>query len=447
MTAVDVPGLGPDSTVRAGRAAGSTRRPGAREQMVLGVNVLGLGQRPAAWQSDGLDGTSFVDADYWVTVGREAERGALDALFLADTPTLVDPAARPSGALEPTVVLSAVAAATERIGVVGTLTSTYNDPVELAARVLTLDHVSGGRAGWNVVTTADPRVGANFGVDSGLDRDSRYARAHQFVSLVRELWERAGADVDVPADLGGGRARLALPRSAQGRPALVQAGGSPAGRKLAAEQADAVFTAEMTLDAALENYAFVKDHAERSGRRAEAVTILPGFALVLGSTEAEAIERYDRWEELGPRDYALGRLSGILGVDVSGFDLDAPLPADITEVPDDAATFTASLSFRATTVRYARTRSLTVRQLLRSYGGYGHPIIVGTPERVADTLEEWFRAGAADGFNLMPDAFPAGLTTVVDEVLPLLRARGLFREEYEAPTLRGRLSLTSRPSR
>lgn len=411
--------------------------------MVLGVNVLGLGQRPAAWQSEGLKGTSFVDADYWAGVGREAERGALDALFLADTPALADPAARPTGALEPTVVLSAIAEATERIGLVGTLTSTYNDPIDLAARVLTLDHVSRGRAGWNVVTTADPQVGANFGIETGLDRDSRYARAQQFVSLVRDLWEHAGsADVAVPIELGGGRARLALPPSRQGRPAIVQAGGSPAGRRLAAEQADAVFTAEMTLESALEHYAFVKDHAERSGRRGEDLSVLPGFALVIGSTEEEAVRRYERWEELGPRDYALRRLTGILGVDASDLDLDSELPSRLTETPDDASTFAGSLSFRQTTVRYARTHGLTVRELLRSYGGYGHPIIVGTPERVADTLETWFRAGAADGFNLMPDAFPAGLTTVVDEVLPLLRRKGLFRDGYEDPTLRGRLART-----
>ncbi|MFT4213143.1 MAG: LLM class flavin-dependent oxidoreductase [Microbacterium sp.] len=395
--------------------------------MILGLNVLGVGQRPAAWQAEQLAPTAFIDRDHWVRVAREAERGLLDALFLADQPWLADPSGRPAGALEPTVLLSAVAAHTERLGLVATLSSTYNDPAELAARILTLDHLSGGRAGWNVVTTASPDVGANFGITAGVDRDSRYRRAHEVVTAVERLW----------ADAGSGR--LSLPPSPQGRPALVQAGGSPEGRRLAGEHADAVFTAEMTLDAALEHYRVVKDHARRIGRDPHTVKVLPGFALVIASTEREAADRFDEWEARGPADYTLARLSGILGVDASVFDLDLPLPPEIREVPDDPATFGASLSFRATTVRFARTHGLTVRQLLRAYGGYGHPIIIGTPERVAGTLADWFLAGAADGFNLMPDVLPEGLTTLVDEVLPLLRARGLFRSEYEAATLRGRL--------
>ncbi|MFT4233856.1 MAG: LLM class flavin-dependent oxidoreductase [Microbacterium sp.] len=415
------------------------RAPGARDQMVLGVNVLGLGQRPAAWQSPDLNATSFIDRDYWVRVAQEAERGAFDALFLADTPALDDPAARPSGALEPSVLLAAVAAATTRIGLVGTLTSTYNDPVDLAARVLTLDLASGGRAGWNVVTTASPHVGANFGVTDGLDRDSRYARAEEFVAFVTRLWEST-REVPVPAAFGGGSARLDLPLAPSGRPTLVQAGGSPAGRALAARRADAVFTAEMTLDAALEHYATVKRLAATAGRDPNEVTVLPGFALVIGSTHEEAVRLYDEWEALGPPDYSLRRLSGMLGIDATDIDLDEPLPDWVTEVPEDQAGFASSLSFRSTTVRFARAHGLTVRELLRQYGGYGHPIIVGTPEDVADTLETWFRAGAADGFNLMPPVFPSGLTTLIDEVLPLLRARGLFRHEYEDATLRGRLA-------
>lgn len=428
---------GPNTTGVGGEVV-DRRPPGERRRMVLGLNVLGVGQRPAAWQHPDLAATAFVDREHWVRVAQEAEHGGLDALFLADQPWLADPGGRPSGALEPTVLLAAIAARTERLGLVATLSSTYNDPAELAARLLTLDHLSGGRAGWNVVTTASPVVGANFGIVDDLDRDSRYRRAHAVVDAVERLW--AGEAVHEPA-LGVDSA-LRLPTSPQGRPALVQAGGSAAGRRLAGEHADAVFTAEMTLSAALEHYRVVKEHAARAGRRPAEVVVLPGFALVIASTEREAIARFDEWEARGPADYTLDRLSGILGIDAAALDLDAPLPAEIGEVPDDPASFPASLSFRATTVRFARERGLTVRELLRAYGGYGHPIIIGTPERVADTLSEWFLAGAADGFNLMPDVLPEGLTVLVDEVLPLLRARGLFREEYEAPTLRGRLQRT-----
>lgn len=407
--------------------------------MILGVNVLGLGQRPAAWQSEDLARLSFIDRDYWVKVGKEVERGLFDALFLADSPQLQDPSARPAGALEPTLVFSAIAAATERIGLVATLSTTYNDPVELAARLLTLDHVSAGRAGWNVVTTAGPSTGLNFSRAPGPERTERYRRAAAFVDLVQRLWSTAGTGEPVVSEEFAAGASLDLPPSPQGRPALVQAGGSPAGRALAARQADAVFTAEMTLSGAIENYGLVKTLARDAGRDPHQVKILPGFALVVGSTEREAEERYDEWESRAPDGYTKDRLSGILGIDVSTFELDAPLPPEVTEVPEDPDAFGASLSFRATTVRFAREKQLTVRQLLREYGGYGHPIIVGTPARIADTLTEWFLANAADGFNLMPDVLPGGLTAVVDEVLPILRSRGLFRESWEAPTLRGRL--------
>lgn len=431
--------LGPNS-VPIGSSDGSNRRdPRSNRQMILGVNVLGLGQRPAAWQSESLAPSSFIDREYWVRVGREAERGKLDALFLADAPSLVDPRTRPQGALEPTILLSAVAEATEHLGLIGTLSTTYNDPVELAARILTLDHIAGGRAGWNAVTTANAETAANFGAVEHLDRDARYRRAHEFVDFVARLWRHAGTGSPVRSEYFEDEAVLDLPRSPQGRPALVQAGGSPEGRRLAGERADAVFTAEMTFDEAIVNYARPREYARAIGRDPNSVKILPGFALILGSTEREALERYEKWEALAPAGLTASRLSGILGIDIDSFELDAPLPDWVTEVPEDPKRFGAGLSFRATTVRFARTHDLTVRQLLRAYGGYGHPIIIGTPQRVADTLTEWFLAGAADGFNLMPDVFPDGLTAVVDEVLPILRDRGLFRREYEHPTFRGRL--------
>ena len=429
----------PTTPVATGDGGQIDRRPrGAAPTMVLGVNVLGLGQRPAAWQAEHLAPLSFVDRDYWIAVGREVERGLFDALFLADAPQLHDPSARPTSALEPTTLLAAVAAETERIGLVATLSTSYNDPVELAARLLTLDHLSGGRAGWNIVTTATKETAANFGEAAGADRDERYRRATEFTGFVERLWAGAGTGGSVPSTEFAASASLDLPPSPQGRPALVQAGASPAGRQIAARSADAVFTAEMTRGAALENYRSIKALAAEAGRDPNAVAVLPGFALVIGSTEEEAARRFDDWEAKAPDDYTLGRLSGILGVDVGALDLDRPLPEEIGEAPDDISGFGASLSFRATTVRFARENGYTVRQLLRAYGGYGHPIIVGTPGRIADTLSDWFLSGAADGFNLMPDVLPDGLTAVIDEVLPILRRRGLFRSEWEAATLRGR---------
>lgn len=413
------------------------------DKIILGINVLGLGQRPAAWQSPGLQPLSFVDAEYWQNVGRVAEQGTLDAIFLADSPALGgDPKLRPGGALEPSSLLASVASATSHIGLIGTASTTLNDPFELAQRFQTLDVLSGGRAGWNAVTS---RGGANaeiFGIDSGSypTRDIRYARAHEFVRLVEALWHSTVTGQQVVHhgrffDLEGS---LAGPPSPQGTPVIVQAGGSPGGRQLAGEKANGVFTAELTLSAAQLHYREVKHHAVASGRNPHEVKILPGFALVIGSTEEEAARRYDELESRAPSSYTLDRLSGILGVDAGQFELDQPLPEDIGIVPEDPIGFKASLSFRETTVRFARENNLTVRQILREYGGYGHPIIIGTPERIAATLIEWFRSEAADGFNLMPDVFPEGLQAVVDEVVPILRREGVFRHEYEDHTVRGR---------
>lgn len=412
------------------------------ERIVIAVNALGLGQRPSAWQSEHLDAHAILDADHWIEVARVAERGTLDAVFLADSPGFSDdPLLRPQGLLEPTALFATVAAATDRVGLIATASTTFNDPYELARRLLTLDHLSGGRFGWNIVTTQSGPIARNFGVDDVPDRTTRYERAYEFTQLVEALW--AGDEVGHHGSQFSFQGRLALPPSPQGHPVLVQAGGSPGGRRLAGEKAEGVFTAEMTVALARRHYREVKDLAIGAGRDPRSVTVLPGFALVIGSTEAEAARRYDELEARGPAGYTLKRLSGILGVDVSDYDLDAPLPAALVDGSDGSLDTATSLSFRETTIGFAVENGLTVRQLLREYGGYGHPIIVGTPERIADTLEDWFTTGAADGFTVMPDVFPEGLATFVDEVVPLLRARGLFRQEYGAATLRGRLAEAS----
>jgi alkanesulfonate monooxygenase SsuD/methylene tetrahydromethanopterin reductase-like flavin-dependent oxidoreductase (luciferase family) len=275
------------------------------------------------------------------------------------------------------------------------------------------------------------------------DREHRYDRALEFVDVVQALWRSAETGTPVAHrgrffDLDG---RLSVPPSAQGAPVLVQAGGSPGGRVLAGRKAEAVFTADMRQEDAVRHYREFKELALQAGRDPADVAVLPGFALVLGSTQLEADERYDELESRAPGSYTADRLSGILGIDVGRLPLDEPLPDWLDEPP---AGFDGSLSFRETTLGFAREHGHTLRELLRGYGGYGHPIIIGTPETVADTLEDWFRAGAGDGFNLMPDVFPEGLQHLVDEVLPILRRRGLFRHDYEDTTLRGRLRIATR---
>ncbi|QGY05377.1 LLM class flavin-dependent oxidoreductase [Methylobacterium mesophilicum SR1.6/6] len=428
----------------------------------LNVNLLHSGVYPSAWRLPDSRPDAFVDIDHFVRVARIAERGKLDAIFLADTPAINDRIDyRPFNALEPTVVLASVAAATSHVGLVATASTTYNEPYNLARRFASLDLVSRGRAGWNVVTTADAAAGRNFGFAGASAHGARYARAREFTELVHALWDSWEDDAFV-GDKASGRfvdtgkvhairhrgahytvdGPLTVPRSAQGRPVTFQAGGSEDGRELAAATADAVFSLAQTVD---EGVAYARDlraRAARYGRGPDALVILPGLATVIGSTEAEARRRQDELWDLVPEAYSLARLAGTLRLDPARLDLDQPLPDPLPLPPD--ANHTMFLG----TVALARREGLTVRQLLRALGGgVGHRIVAGTPEAIADDIAAWFQAGAADGFNLMPDVLPDGLETFVDTVVPILQRRGLFRRDYAGETLRGHLGLARPTSR
>lgn len=428
----------------------------------LNVNLLHSGVYPSAWRLPDSRPDAFVDIDHFVRVARVAERGKLDAIFLADTPAINDRIDyRPFNALEPTVVLASVAAATSHVGLVATASTTYNEPYNLARRFASLDMVSRGRAGWNVVTTADAAAGRNFGFAGASEHGARYARAREFTELVHALWDSWEDDAFV-GDKAGGRfvdtgkvhairhrgahyaveGPLTVPRSPQGRPVTFQAGGSEDGRELAAATADAVFSLAQTV---ADGAAYARDlraRAARYGRAPDALVILPGLATVIGSTEAEARRRQDALWNLVPVEYSLARLAGTLRIDPARLALDRPLPDPLPLPPD--ANHTMFLG----TVALARRDGLTVRQLLRALGGgVGHRIVAGTPEAIADDIEAWFRAGAADGFNLMPDVLPDGLETFVDAVVPILQRRGLFRRDYAGATLRDHLGLARPPSR
>ncbi|MFJ3383136.1 MULTISPECIES: NtaA/DmoA family FMN-dependent monooxygenase [unclassified Curtobacterium] len=413
----------------------------------LGVNLQGFGQRPAAWRTQDVAATDLIGAAFWEHLGRTAERGLLDMVFLADHPSYSDPNVRAYGLLEPFVALGVIAGATTHLGLVGTASTTYNDPVELAERTLSLDTISGGRTAWNAVTTYDRSVSANFGVDRNPDRPERYARAGEFVDLVQALWRSAATGEDVRfrgeflAHEGG---PLRVPPSAQGHPVVFQAGGSPHGRDLAARVAEAVFAVELTPEPAREHHREVKLAAETYGRRSSDVAIVPGLSLVLGSTEAEARARFDHLESLAPDGYALRALGTHLDADLSDLPLDAPIPAWILDRQVDPVTYGPSLGYHETVVRWVRAHNTTLRDVLRGFGGYGARIVVGTPEQAADTIEDWYRSRAADGINLMIDEFPRGLETVVDELVPILQERGVFHREYEHTTLRGRLAARAR---
>ncbi|KWV41756.1 monooxygenase [Rhizobium altiplani] len=429
----------------------------SRRQLHLNINILHSGFSPAAWRMEGSDPRASFDINHYIKVAGIAERGTFDAVFLADQAAISDRIDfRPLTSLEPTIVLAIVAASTERIGLIGTASTTYNEPYNIARRFATLDHARGGRAGWNIVTSADLAQSRNFGLEKPVDHASRYERAGEFAAVVKALWdsweeEAFVGDVATGRFVDPGRVHPIahtgkhfcvhgphnIPRPPQGHPVLVQAGGSDDGRALAAEHAEAVFSASQSFEESLDYARDLRRRATRYGRSENSILVLAGLATIIGSTEAEARRRQEELRDLIPLEYSLARLAGVLQVDQKKLELDKPLPEAIPLPADGGHTF-----FHAT-LALARRQGLTVRGLIRALnGGTGHRTIVGTPAAIADDIETWFTAGAADGFNLMPDVLPHGLEVFVDEVVPILRRRGLFRHEYTGRTLRDHLGLT-----
>ena len=430
----------------------------ARRQLHLNVNILHSGFVPSAWRVPEADPRAFVDVQHYVRVAQIAEAGKLDAVFLADNAAIVDQIHfRPITALEPTVLLACIAGGTTHIGLIGTASTSYNEPYNIARRFATLDHVSDGRAGWNVVTTADVPSARNFGLDAAPDHGQRYARASEFTSLVKALWDSWEDDAFVGDKASGSfvdpakvqpiahhgeffnvQGPLNLPRSPQGHPVLVQAGASADGRELASRHAEAVFSASQSFEESLAYGRGLKARAEALGRGPDAVKVLAGLTTIIGATEAEAKRRRDDLVDLIPWSYSLTRLAGTLGLAPDRLKLDERLP-DKLSLP---ANGNGNHTFFNATLAMARRHGYTARQLIRELaGGGGHRVIVGTPEQVADDIEHWFKGGAADGFNLMPDTLPHGLQDFVDGVVPILQRRGIFRTEYEGRTLREHLGL------
>jgi len=422
-------------------------------QLHFNAFLMSSGHHEAAWRLPQSNPFANTDIAHWRHLAQVAERATFDSLFLADGPALrASPKHRPAGALEPTVLLTALAMATSHIGLIATASTTYNAPYNLARRFASLDHISGGRAGWNIVTTAERSSAQNFGLDDRPGHRERYLRAAEFVDVSVRLWDSweddaeigdkaAGTYADVdrihPVDYEGAyfrvRGPLNVPRSPQGRPLLVQAGSSEDGREFAARYAEAIFTAQQTLAEGQRFYADVKQRARRLGRDPDLVKILPGIVPVIGSTETEARALSDQLEELIIPEYGLAQLSRVLEVPAEILDLDRPLPAEVFGRPRVEG---AQSRFDPVT-ELGEREHLTVRQLIgRLGGGRGHRTFAGTPEQVADTITDWFERGAADGFNVMPAALPAGLEAFAEHVIPIMRQRGLFRTEYAGHTLR-----------
>ncbi|MDH6623425.1 FMN-dependent oxidoreductase (nitrilotriacetate monooxygenase family) [Streptomyces sp. LBL] len=428
-------------------------------QLHLNAFLMNTGHHEASWRLPESDPYAHTELDHYVRLARIAERGTFDSLFLADGPQLWgNLAQRPAGALEPLTLLTALATATEHIGLIATASTSYNSPYNLARRFASLDIISGGRAGWNIVTTAGAEAARNFGLAAEPAHAERYARAAEFLDVALKLWDSWEDDAivaDKAAGVWGDDAKihpprhqgtyfsvagaLNVPRTPQGYPLLVQAGSSEDGKGFAARYAEAVFTAQQTIEDAHTFYADLKSRTAATGRDPDHIKVLPGIVPVLGSTEAEALAAEQLLEDHIVYTHGTTRLEGLLQLEPGTLELDALLPADL---PPESA-IEGARSRYTLIVELARRERLTVRQLIgRLGGGRGHLTFAGTPEQVADEIETWFTRGAADGFNIMPAVLPSGLDLFVDHVVPLLRTRGLLRAEYgPRRTLRDRYGL------
>ena len=434
--------------------------------MKLGLFIAGSGHHIAAWRDPNTDAEAVLSLRHYADMARLAERGCFDLLFTADTnatfgPDDIDVWSHTTGALrlEPLTLLSALAVMTERIGLVSTATTTYLEPYHVARLFASLDQISLGRAGWNLVTSQAAAEALNFNRASHVPHGERYDRAAEFAEVVLGLWD-SWEDGAVAADKASGlyfhperlhflnhagaqfavRGPLTIKRSPQGRPVIVHAGQSEAGRELAAAIAEVIFTVQQDLDEARSFYADMKARAQKHGRSPEHMKIMPGVMTVVGRTREEAEAKYARLQALIHPVLGVKTLSDIVGMDLSSYPLDGPLP----EPPRT----NTQQGRQKVVLDMARRENLTIRELyMRVSGARAHRTICGTAAEIADTLEEWYRTGAADGFNIMPLTFPEGLEDFVGAVIPELQRRGLFRRAYEGRTLRENLGIPVPASR
>ncbi len=428
-------------------------------QMKLGAFLMATGHHVAAWRHPEVPADAGLDFKHYRHLALVAEAAKFDALFVADsvaaaTGDIASRMAR-SDHFEPLTLLSALSAVTDHIGLIATATTTYNEPYHVARKFASLDHLSGGRAGWNLVTSDAAAESHNFGRSAHVGHAERYSRAREFHQVVVGLWN-SWADDAFTRDKASGqyydpakvqvlnhqgehfsvKGPLNVARSAQGQPVVVQAGSSETGRDLAAQTAEVVFTAQTSLASAQAFYADIKGRLEAYGRSADSLKIMPGVLIVLAETEALAREKFESFQALVEPEVGIALLGRMLGnFDLSGYPQDGPLP----ELP---LTDSGQRSRQTLLTELAEREHLNLAQLGRRIaGGRGHYSLIGTPAQVADELQTWFEQGAADGFNVLVPHLPGGLEDVARLLVPELQRRGLFRTEYEGTTLRENLGL------
>ncbi len=437
-----------------------------RRMLKLGAFMRPASIHTAAWRYPGAFPDANFNLQHMVRFAQTLERGKFDAFFMADhlavlnMPMAALKRSHTATSLEPLTLLPALAMVTKHLGLIATASTTFDAPYHIARRFASLDHISGGRAGWNIVTTSNPDAALNFGLEEHVEHDERYRRAREFFDVVTGLWDSWADDAfvrDVEAGIFFDPAKLHvlnhkgehlsvkgplnIARPVQGWPVIVQAGASDAGRQLAAETAEAIFASQNNLGDARAFYADVKARAAAAGRDPEHLKVLPGCFVVVGDSLADAQAKRARLDSLVHPDSGIASLSIALGCDASGFDLDKPLPAELPPTNQ-------SLSGRERVLSMAAREGLTVGQLAQRFGAhYGGLSMMGTPSDIADQMQEWLEQRGCDGFNIMFPFLPEGLDDFVDRVVPELQRRGVFRTEYEGATLRDNLGLPRVPNR
>jgi FMN-dependent oxidoreductase (nitrilotriacetate monooxygenase family) len=434
--------------------------------MKLGFFLYGTGHHIASWRDPSVMPNANQSLKHYINITQIAERGLFDFVFNADSNSTFGPddpdiwkRTTVSMRLEPLTLLGALAAVTSRIGLISTATTTYLDPFHVARMFATLDQLSEGRVGWNVVTSSAASEALNFSHAAHVPHDQRYERAAEFIEVAQGLWDTWEDDAHV-LDQNGGlffepaklhmlhhkgkhftvRGPLMVPRSPQGQPVIVQAGQSEAGLELAARTAEVLFTVSQNLEASRKFYAELKTRTAKCGRSPDSIKVMPGVLTVVGRSRDEAREKFEQLQTLIHPELGVAMLSDIVGLDLSKYPLDGPVP--------DVPLTNTQQGRQKVVMDMARAENMTIRQLyVRVATARGHRVVFGTASDIADALEEWYRGGAADGFNIMPQTLPHELNTFVDEVIPELQRRGLFRTRYEGVTLRENLGLPRPPNR
>ncbi|MBO0996402.1 LLM class flavin-dependent oxidoreductase [Bacillus sp. SD075] len=432
-----------------------------KREMKLGAFFMIPGHHVAAWRHPEAEAHHVMTFDFIKRLAQTAERGKFDMIFLADGYAVRAKNQKVVGQtvntlFEPFTLLSALSSVTKHVGLAGTVSTTYNEPFNVARKFASLDHLSSGRAAWNVVTSNTEAEARNFNQDHHLLHSKRYERAEEFVDVVTKLWDSwedealvfdkesaQFADsskihsINHKGEWFSVEGPLNVSRPVQGHPVVIQAGSSENGKELAARTAEVIFTAWQTLEEAQAFYSDVKGRMAKYGRNPDELKIMPGVFPVIGRTEEEAENNKALLEELIPEDAGIALLSGMISVDLSGYPVDGPLPdlPELDQVNGGKSRFKLLKDL-------ADREGLTIRKLYQKIAGArGHREIKGTPEQIADQMQEWFENGAADGFNIMPPYLPGGLDDFVDQVIPVLQQRGLFRTEYKGSTLRENLGL------